>query len=76
MKMLKTVKINRKVINNGFSLVEIIISVTLISIFFSVIFFGFFSIIKIENVSKKMIYNGIDELNNVSQNFYLKRENE
>jgi len=74
--MLKTVKINRKVINNGFSLVEIIISVTLISIFFSVIFFGFFSIIKIENVSKKMIYNGIDELNNVSQNFYLKRENE
>ncbi len=76
MKMLKTVKINKQVINNGFSLVEIIISVTLISIFLSVIFFGFFSIIKIENISKKMLYNEIDELNNVSQNFYLKRENE
>jgi len=74
--MLKTVKINKQVINNGFSLVEIIISVTLISIFLSVIFFGFFSIIKIENISKKMLYNEIDELNNVSQNFYLKRENE
>lgn len=76
MKMKKITKIIRQEINNAFSLVEIILSVTLISIFFSSIFFGFFSIIKIENVTKIMVYKEMDKLNTITEKFYIKSEDE
>ena len=74
-KKLKTI-LNNKEINSGFSLVEVIIAITLISIFLSGIFFGFSTMIRIENISKNKIYEKYDEINYISERYYIKKEYE
>lgn len=61
-------------INNGFTLIEVIISVTIFTILFASIIWGFSTLIKLEIKAKQNIYNKINEANEISKKYYIEEE--
>ncbi len=61
-------------INNGFTLIEVILSVAIFTILFASIIWGFSAIIKLEIKSKENIYNKINEADEISKKYYIEEE--
>ena len=57
--------------NKGFSLIEVIIGLSLFSIFFISILFSFSSLIKLEIKAKQKIYKEIKATNEISKKYYI-----
>jgi hypothetical protein len=61
-------------LNDGFSMVEVILSVTFFGILFASIIFGFSTIVKLEVKTKEKIYKTFSELNETSKKYYITNE--
>jgi|GEM_PF-4965458 len=77
--MKKIIKLFNRILNfikkkDGFSLLEVIIGVTIFTISMTSIVFCFSTIIQIELKSKERIYKKINEANEVSKRYYIKKE--
>lgn len=71
---IKNVKLNSKKYNDAFSLIDVIIGVTIFGIFFSSILFGFSSLVKLEIKSKNKIYKSIEAVNEISKKYYIEQD--
>lgn len=63
-----------RIINNAFSLMDVIIGISLFSIFFSSILFAFSSLIKLEIKSKNRIYESIETVNEITKKYYISQD--
>ncbi|MCK4797608.1 MAG: type II secretion system protein [Spirochaetes bacterium] len=70
-KIKKLLNRHNKGIKKGFSLIEVMISVSLFGIFFSSILFSYSSLIKLEIKSKEKIYEKIKSANEISKKYYI-----
>ncbi len=61
-------------IKNGFTLIEVIISVTIFTIFFASIIWGFSTLINLSIKSKGNIYNKIKEADEIIQKYYIEQD--
>lgn len=61
-------------INKGYSLIEVIIAVTLFTILFSAEIFGVYTILKLEIKTKNRIYKVIEDIEIISKEYYIKHE--
>jgi prepilin-type N-terminal cleavage/methylation domain-containing protein len=59
---------------NGFSLVEVIIGITLFTIFMTSIIFCFSTLVRLEIKSKENLYKKIDESNEISKKYYISKD--
>ena len=64
----------RKKLNKGFTLMEVMIGVTLFSIFFSSIFFSLSSLIQINTRLKNRVYQGFENTGEISEKYYFDEE--
>ncbi len=53
---------------------EVIIGVTVYTAFFSVIYFGFSSIVKLNANIKNRVYQGFETVNEITEKYYLDKE--
>jgi prepilin-type N-terminal cleavage/methylation domain-containing protein len=58
-------------IKNGFTLIEVIISVTIFTILFTSIIWGFVTLIKLEIKSRENIYKKIKETDEIIQKYFI-----
>jgi prepilin-type N-terminal cleavage/methylation domain-containing protein len=58
--------------SNGFTLIEVLIGVTIFSIFITSIIWCFITLIKLEIKSKQNIYEHIQKTNALSEEYYIK----
>lgn len=58
-------------LKNGYTLIEVIISVTIFTIIFSSIIWGFSTLIKLEIKSKDNIYNKIKEADEIVKKYFI-----
>ena len=63
----------RQNIKQGFSMLEVIIGVTLFTIFFTALLFGFSSLVKMEMASKTNIYKKLNNANELSKKYYIQQ---
>ena len=61
-------------LKDGFTLIEVIISVTIFTILFASIIWGFATLIKLEIKSKENIYNKIKETDEIIQKHYIEQD--
>lgn len=66
--------IYKKNINKAYSLVEVIIAVTLFTIMFGYEIYCLYSIINLEIKTKANIYNALEEVNIISKKYNIKYE--
>ena len=59
-------------INAAFTLIEVIIGVSLFSVFIVSIIWGFITLVKLEVKSKQKIYEHIQKTNQLSEEYYIK----
>lgn len=60
-------------IKHGFSMLEVIIGVTLFTIFFTTITFCFVSLVRMEAASKENIYKKLNNTNEISKKYYIQQ---
>lgn len=58
-------------LKNGFTLIEVIISVTIFTILFTSIIWGFATLIKLEIKSRENIYKKIKETDEIIQKYFI-----
>ncbi len=61
-----------KKISKGFSLIDVVISITIFTIFMTSIVFCYISLIKLEDKSINKIYKKVNANNEISKKFYIK----
>ena len=59
------------IIKNGYSLIEVIISVAIFTIIFTSIIWGFSTLIKLEIKSRENIYNKINETDEIIKKYFI-----
>ena len=62
------------IIKNGYSLIEVIISVAIFTIIFTSIIWGFSTLIKLEIKSRENIYNKINETDEIIKKYFIEED--
>jgi type II secretory pathway component PulJ len=57
--------------SEGFSLVDVILGITFFSVFFSMLFFGFSTLVKRQQKVKEEVYSVIEETDRLSETYYI-----
>ena len=72
--MAKTLKLKKikTILSKGFTLIEVLIGVSIFTIFITSIIWGFITLIKLEIKSKQKIYEQIEKTNSISEEYYIK----
>jgi len=60
--------------NSGYTLIEMIVSITVFTVFFTMIYFGFSSIIKMEIKAKKNVIESFDKTNKTIDEFLFREK--
>jgi prepilin-type N-terminal cleavage/methylation domain-containing protein len=56
---------------NGYTLVEVIISIAIFTVIMSSIIFGYSSIIRMEKIKSEKIYNSAKGIDEISKEYYI-----
>jgi type II secretory pathway component PulJ len=64
----------RGMFSEGFSLVDVILGITFFSVFFSMLFFGFSTLVKRQQKVKEEVYSVIEETDRLSETYYIPDE--
>jgi hypothetical protein len=73
---LTAVRNKNKTLNKSFSLVEVILSVSFLSMMFASIIFGYSTILKVEIKTKERIYKTFNDINEKSGKYFINDNNE